>query len=216
MVSGYISFLSFCLSSLVSIPEFLSSDCPGPSRPLFLLLGTKPPGTGGRGGAGPGGGAGPRSSLGNDDGLGPWPVWAGRELQEMGSRRLRAPPPGRGLFPRAPGALRRAAVPPPRSAVEVSIACRLRPRPPGSPLPTPGSVLLLFPRGAAAGPGASPARAALDVLRAVKVGLWSEIMTGNPGRARPRPAGRARDALRCRGRRALTGRVLVTRRDGLH
>ena len=59
MVSGYISFRSFCLSSLVSIPEFPSSDCPRPSRPLFLLLGAKPPGTGGRGGAGP------RSSLGN-------------------------------------------------------------------------------------------------------------------------------------------------------
>lgn len=204
------------MSSLVSIPEFPSSDCPGPPRPLFLLLGAKPPGTGGRGGAGPGGGAGPRSSTG------PRPMWAGRELQEVGSRRLRAPPPGRGLFPRAPRALRRAAVPPPRSAGEVSISSA----PPAPALPSPGplapltrpprSVPVLLPRGAAAGPGASPARAALDVLRAVEVGLWSEVVTGNPGRARPQPACRARDALRGGGRRALTGRVLVTRRGGLH
>lgn len=77
--------------------------------------------------------------------------------------------------------------------------------PPGSPLPAPCSVPLLLPRGATAGPGASPARAALDVLRAVEVGLWSEVVTGNPRRARPQPAGRARDALRCRGRRPSRG-----------
>lgn len=214
MVSGYISFRSFCkvrflfLSSRLAtalIPLSLSSCFSA----LSLLVQGDGEGRGLEAGRG-------RGALWG--GLGPWPVWAGRELQEVGSRRLRAPPPGRGLFPRALRALRRAAVKPPRTAV-VSICSRPRSALPGSRAPfswPPGSVLLLLPRGAAAGPGASPARAALYVLRAVEVGLWSEVVTGNPGRARPQPAGRARDALRCRGRRALTGRVLVTRRGGLH
>ena len=109
-----------------------------------------------------------------------WPAVRGRSLVGRGGSYRKWARGGYALHPRDVGFFppKPGAQPPRRLAPpwEVSAAGRPQsPRPPplGRPLPAPGrSVPLLPPReaDAGAGRGASPARAALDTLRAAEVG----------------------------------------------